>query len=149
MYSPIRVLFLCTGNSARSQMAEGFLRALGSTDFEVFSAGTLPKGLHPLAVQVMAEHHLDISHQISKDVDEFVGQHFDFIITVCDRARDHCPTFPEDTVKIHWSYPDPAAVEGSEEQRLKAFRDVARELKERLRAWVAIQRKRLIEQEGR
>jgi arsenate reductase len=130
-----RVLILCTGNSARSQMAEALLRALGG--FEVFSAGTTPKGLHPLAVAAMQTYHLDISHQTSKHLEQFLGQDFDFVITVCDNANDNCPVFLGKTKRLHWSFPDPAAVEGSEEVRLKAFLDVAAALQKQLETWVA------------
>ena len=131
-----RVLILCTGNSARSQMAEALLRALGSDKFEVFSAGTAPKGLHPLAVAAMQTYHLDISHQTSKHLDQFLGQDFDFVITVCDNANDNCPVFSGKAKRLHWSFPDPAAVEGSEEVRLNAFLDVAAALQKQLESWV-------------
>jgi arsenate reductase len=142
---PIRVLFLCTGNSARSQMAEGLLRSLGGTDFEVFSAGTNPKGLNPLAVEVMRESGIDISHHESKSLDRFLGRSFDYVITVCDRARDSCPTFPGDNQRIHWGYEDPAAAAGSRAEQVVVFRRVRNEISERLRLWVAVQRKRLHE----
>ncbi|MEN9849660.1 MAG: protein tyrosine phosphatase [Pseudomonadota bacterium] len=132
-----RVLILCTGNSARSQMAEALLRALGGDKFEVFSAGTAPKGLHPLAVAAMQTYHLDISQQTSKHLDQFLGQDFDFVITVCDNANDNCPVFSDKTKRLHWSFPDPAAVEGSEEVRLQAFLDVAAALQQQLKTWVA------------
>jgi len=138
---PIRVLFLCTGNSARSQMAEGLLRMHGGSDFEVFSAGTDPQGLNPLAVEVMREGGIDISGQESKPLDRFVGQRFNYIITVCDRARDNCPTFPGDNQRIHWGFDDPAAATGTREQQLAAFRRVRNEINERLRLWVPIQRR--------
>jgi arsenate reductase len=143
MNRPIRVLFLCTGNSARSQMAEALLRSFGGADFEVFSAGTDPKGLNPLAVEVMRETGIDISRHESKPLDRFLGQSFDYIITVCDRARDNCPTFPGDNERIHWGYDDSAAAAGSREQQLAVFRRVRNELSERLRLWVAVQRRRL------
>lgn len=146
MRYPIRVLFLCTGNSARSQMAEGLLRALGGADFEAFSAGTDPKGLNPLAVEVMRETGIDISRQESKSLERFLNQSFDYVITVCDRARDNCPTFPGDNERIHWSYDDPAAATGTREQQLAVFRRVRNEISERLRLWVAVQRRRLREQ---
>lgn len=146
MSSPYNVLFLCTGNSARSQMAEALLRQLGGADFEAFSAGTDPKGLNPLTIEVMRESNIDISRQSSKSLEGFVGQPFDYIITVCDRARDNCPTFPGDNERIHWSYDDPAAVTGSRGQRVAVFRRVRNELSERLRLWVAVQRRRLRDQ---
>jgi arsenate reductase len=135
MHKPIRVLFLCTGNSARSQMAEGILRAIGKEHFEVSSAGTEPKILHPLAIQAMRESGIDISSQYSKNLKEFLGQEFDYIITVCDRARDHCPTFPGDVNRIHWSFEDPAAATGNEIERLAVFRRVRNEIRNRISAW--------------
>lgn len=138
---PIRVLFLCTGNSARSQMAEGLLRSLGGHDFEVYSAGTHPQGVDPLAVQVMRESGIDITGQQSKRLDRFQDQSFDYIITVCDRARDRCPTFPGDNERIHWGFADPAAVTGSEAERIAAFRRARNEIAERLRLWVTIRRR--------
>lgn len=138
---PIRVLFLCTGNSVRSQMAEGLLRSLGRSDFEAYSAGTDPQALHPLAVQVMRESGIDIASQQSKSLDRFRGQTFDYIITVCDRVRDHCPTFPGDNQRVHWGFADPAAVTGSDAERSAAFRRVRNEIAERLRLWVTIRRR--------
>jgi arsenate reductase len=139
---PIRVLFLCTGNSARSQMAEGLLRALGGADFEVYSAGTDPQGLNPLAVEAMRESGIDISRQESKSLDRFLGRAFDYVITVCDRARDRCPTFPGDNERIHWGFDDPAAATGARDEQLAQFRRVRNEISERLRIWVTVQRKR-------
>lgn len=147
MDNPIRILILCTGNSARSQMAEGLLRHEGGKDFEVYSAGTNPTTVNPLAVKVMAENYIDISQQHSQHVDTFKDKTFDFVITVCDNARDNCPTFfnksGEKLQTTHWGYPDPAAVE--EETRLRAFREVATALRERIRRFVAIDRKLLLE----
>jgi arsenate reductase len=117
-----RVLVLCTGNSARSQMGEGLFRAEGTGHFEVFSAGTKPSSVRPEAVAVMKEIGIDISGHRSRSVDEFAGQSFDYVVTVCDNARDNCPVFPAGTERIHWSFEDPAAVEGSEAKRLEAFR---------------------------
>lgn len=145
MHYPIRVLFLCTANSARSQIAEGFLRFLGKNDFEVFSAGTEPNTLHPMAIQAMQDVGIDISAQQSKHLNQFLDQEFDYIITVCDRARDACPTFPGDNELIHWSYPDPAALEDPE-VRMRAFRKLVIEMRERLYLWVLSQRKQLREQ---
>ena len=148
MHYPIRVLFLCTGNSARSQMAEALLRGLGNGDFEVSSAGTDPKALHPLALRAMAEIGVDIAGQRSKDLQEYRDREFDYIITVCDRARDNCPTFPGDNERIHWSYEDPAAAEGDEEARLAVFRRVRNELRQRIGLWVTAMRKKLREAGG-
>jgi len=128
----IRVLFLCTGNSCRSQMAEGWARKLGGGAVEAFSAGTEPKGLHPLAVKVMAELGVDISHQASKHLDSFVSQRFDYVITVCDKAKESCPVWPHAKEHIHWSFDDPAAAMGSEAERLKVFKRVQAEIKRRV-----------------
>ena len=118
----MRVLILCTGNSARSQMAEGLLRHDGGAAFEVFSAGTKPSHVRPEAIAAMCEIGIDISGHRSKSVDEFAGKEFDYVITVCDNARESCPIFPAATQRIHWSLDDPAAVQGTEEQRLAQFR---------------------------
>lgn len=134
---PIRVLFLCTHNSARSQMAEGIMRHLGGPLVEVYSAGTAPSSVHPVAVQTMTSLGIDLSSQRSKHLDEFRGQHFDYVITVCDRARESCPLFPDDPVQIHWSFPDPAAVPPGEEQR-QAFYQTAIELMNRIRILLAL-----------
>jgi protein-tyrosine-phosphatase len=127
-----RVLFLCTHNSARSQMAEGILRARGGGAVEVYSAGTQPTRIHPLSVRAMGDLKIDISQQRSKHMNEFILQKFDYIITVCDRAREACPIFPGDPTQIHWSIPDPAAVEGNEAERFKAFADTAVQLNTRI-----------------
>jgi len=119
---PIRVLFLCTGNSARSQIAEALLGVLGGSDFAAFSAGTEPHDLNPLTVRVLAEAGIDWSTARSKPVTEFLGQPFDYVITVCDRARQTCPFFPGKHKSIHWGLDDPADVEGSEDKKLAAFR---------------------------
>jgi arsenate reductase len=119
-----RVLILCTGNSARSQMAEGLLRHEAGGRFEVFSAGTKPSQVRPEAIAVMAEIGLDISGHRSKSVDEFAGRRLDFVITVCDNAKETCPVFPAAVRRLHWPFEDPAAVEGSEEVRKAAFRRV-------------------------
>ena len=129
----MRVLILCTGNSARSQMAEGLLRQDAGNVYEVFSAGTKPSHVRPEAIAVMREVGIDISGHRSKSVDEFAGQEFDYVITVCDNAKQSCPVFPGRTKRIHWSIEDPAAVQGSEEERLAAFRRIRDELRARLR----------------
>ena len=128
----MRVLNLCTGNSARSQMAEGLLRHDGGPECQVFSAGTHPSRVRPEAIQVMREVGIDISGHRSKSVDEFAGQNFDYVITVCDNAKESCPIFPAKTKRIHWSIDDPAAVQGTEEERLTAFRRARDELRARL-----------------
>ena len=128
----MRVLILCTGNSARSQMAEGLLRHDAGAAIKVFSAGTKPTQVRPEAVAVMREAGIDISGHRSKSVDEFEGQDFDYVITVCDNAKQSCPIYPEKTKRIHWSIEDPAAVQGSEEEILAAFRRIRDELRLRL-----------------
>jgi arsenate reductase (thioredoxin) len=127
-----RVLFVCTHNSARSQMAEGFLRHLGGDAVEAASAGTEPGELHPLAVDVMAEAGIDISGQRAKAVDDFVQQRFDYVITVCDDAREACPFFPGAARRLHWSLPDPSAASGSREERLSVFQAVRDEVRRRV-----------------
>lgn len=127
-----RVLFLCTHNSARSQMAEGILRHLGGDRVEVQSAGTVATRVHPLAIAAMAEKSIDISGQRSKHLDELSGEDFDFVVTVCDNARESCPVFSGAPERIHWSIADPSAVEGDEETRLRAFRIAADELMTRI-----------------
>src|SRR5919108_2508882 len=122
-----RVLFVCTHNSARSQMAEGMVRAWGGDRFEAFSAGTEATGVRPEAIAVMAEIGVDISAQRSKTIEPFLGQEFDWLITVCDQAKEACPTLPGVENQAHWSIDDPAAVSGSPEERMQAFRD-ARDL---------------------
>ena len=134
----VRVLFLCTHNSARSQMAEGILRDLNGDRIEVFSAGNQPTSLHPLAIKTMAKMGIDISRQRSKHLDQFLDQSFDYIVTVCDRVREACPTFPGDPERVHWSFIDPATVEGSEEERSRAFEQVALQLTNRLRFLVIL-----------
>ena len=128
-----KVLILCTGNSARSQMAEGLLRHHAGERFEVFSAGTKPTHVRPEAVAVMRELGIDISGQRSKGVDEFASQSFDYVLTVCDHAKETCPIFPGARVTIHWSFEDPAALEGSEAERRAFFRRVRDEIKHYLR----------------
>lgn len=127
-----RVLVLCTGNSARSQMAEGLLRRAAGDRFEVFSAGTAPSHVRPEGIAVMRELGIDISGHRSKSVDEFTGQPFDYVLTVCDNARESCPLFPGNAITIHRSFDDPAMRSGSEQERLAAFRRVRDELREYL-----------------
>jgi arsenate reductase len=119
-----KVLFLCTGNSARSQMAEGYLRHRAADRYDVLSAGISPKGLNPLATEAMQELDIDISRQSSKDAAQFLGTPMQYVVTVCDNAKEHCPIFPGTFKYLHWSFPDPAAVEGTHDQKLAAFRDV-------------------------
>ena len=131
--TPIRVLFVCTHNSARSQMAEGFLRRLGGSAYEAASAGTEPGELHPLAIAVMAEEGIDIGGQRAKPVDDFVQQQFDYVITVCDDANESCPIFPNARHRLHWSFPDPSAAGGTREERLAVFREVRDGIKARVK----------------
>ncbi|HET7727881.1 MAG TPA: arsenate reductase ArsC [Candidatus Limnocylindrales bacterium] len=133
-----RVLVVCTGNSARSVLAEAILRQVGGDDVEVHSAGTEPKGIHPLTLRVLAEAGIDPTGLRSKSVTEYVGQSFDYVITVCDQARQVCPVFPGDGERLHWGTEDPAAVEGSEEERLRAFRRVFTQMSERIRTFVVL-----------
>jgi arsenate reductase len=130
-----RILILCTGNSARSQMAEGLLRHDAGGRFEVASAGTKPSQVRPEAVAVMAELGIDISGHRSKGVDEFTGQTFDYVLTVCGNAQESCPIFPGNTVTIHHGFEDPAALQGSEEERLALFRRVRDEIREYLKSF--------------
>ena len=124
-----KVLILCTGNSARSQMAEGLLRHLAGDRYEVHSAGTKPGIVRPEAIVVMREIGIDITSHRSKHVDEFAGQYFDYVLTVCDNANEVCPVYPANTTRLHRTFPDPAGVEGSEEERNEAFRQVRRQLR--------------------
>ena len=130
-----RVLILCTGNSARSQMAEGLLRQMGGGRFEVESAGTHPGHVRPEAIEAMREVGIDISGHRSKSVDEFAGREFEVVITVCDNARENCPVFPARTERVHWSFDDPAAAPGGFDERLAVFRRVRDEIRARLTEW--------------
>ena len=129
----LRVLFLCTENSARSQMAEALLRHLSQGRIEAYSAGSHPTQVHPLALQIFKERGISTEGLRSKSIEEFAGQSFDVIVTVCDRVREACPTFPGDPECIHWSFADPAAVEGSIEERHRAFEQTSLQLTTRLR----------------
>jgi arsenate reductase (thioredoxin) len=134
-----KVLFLCTGNTARSQMAEAFLRHYASDHFDAYSAGLEPGEIHPLTLRVMEEAGLDLAGQYSKHVTKYLGQmHFAYLITVCDRAEERCPSvFPGLGRRLHWSIPDPAAAEGSEEEKVEAFRAAREEVVWRIGAWLA------------
>jgi arsenate reductase len=127
-----KVLFLCTGNSRRSQMAEGLVRRFLSESFEPYSAGVEPEELDPRAVQVMREIGIDISDQRSKDMGELAGIEFDLVVTLCDQAREMCPLFPGDTEVVHLSFPDPANAQGSPDEVLQVYREVRDALKESL-----------------
>lgn len=130
--TPIRVLFVCTHNSARSQLAEALLGRLGGGDFEVHSAGTEATRVNPYAIRVLAEQGIDWTGATSKTIDGFLGQRFDHVITVCDRARETCPYFPGATNTLHWGLDDPSDVQGTDEERLGAFRHTAAEIAVRL-----------------
>ena len=132
-----RVLILCTGNSARSQMAEGLLRRMAGDRFEVLSAGVEPSYVRPQAIEAMREIGIDISGHRSKSVDEFLGQEFDYVITVCDNANEQCPTFPGKTKRLHWSFEDPAAVECDHNVRLNGFRSVRDKIAEQLGLFIS------------
>lgn len=134
-----RVLILCTGNSARSQMAEGLLRHDAGERFTVESAGTKPSTVRPEAIAAMKEVGIDITLRRSKHVDEFAGREFDYVLTVCDNAKESCPVFFGKAMRLHHSFNDPAGVEGSEEKRLAAFRQVRDELRAYLRSFPAAQ----------
>ena len=127
-----RVLFLCTHNSARSQMAEGFLCHLAGDRFEAYSAGTEATHVRPLAVRAMAEVGMDISQQESKTLERYLGEPFGYVITVCDDANEACPIFPGAKERLHWSFPDPSRATGTEEERLKVFRAVRDEIRARI-----------------
>jgi len=128
----VRVLFVCTHNSARSQMAEAFLNELGGGRFQAFSAGTEARGLHPLSVQAMAEAGIDISLQESKTVERFADERFDLMITVCDQANEACPYFPNARERRHWSFPDPSAAGGDDDARFAAFVAVRDAIRDRI-----------------
>ena len=138
MSEPIRVLFVCTGNSARSIMAEALLRRHGGNRFEVHSAGTDPRGVNPLTLRVLADAGVDASWARSKSVNEFLGQRFDYVVTVCDQARQVCPVFPGVHESLHWGYEDPAEATGTEEERLRAFNRVFIAMGERVQQFAAI-----------
>ncbi len=138
---PIRVLFVCTGNSARSIMAEALLRHHGRDAFEVHSAGTEPKGINPLTLRVLAEAGMDASFAHSKSVDEFLGQSFDYVVTVCDQARQTCPVFPGVHESLHWGYEDPAAAEGTDDERVAVFRKVFIQIGERIAQFATVTRR--------
>lgn len=135
--SRLRVLFLCTHNSARSQMAEGILRSLGGDRVEACSAGTYASRVHPLAIQVMAERGIDLRRQRSKSLDEYRELRFDYVITVCDDANASCPVFPGEGKRLHWSLPDPSVVEGDEGEQERAFERVAVDLTTRIQELLA------------
>jgi arsenate reductase len=133
-----KVLFLCTGNSARSQMAEAFLRKYANDRFEVFSAGLEPKGIHPLTVRVMQEKGISLEGQTSKPLSVYMGKvNFDWLVTVCDNADKNCPFFPGIGSRLHWPFEDPAALVGSEEEQLTKFRLVRDAIELKINNWLA------------
>ena len=132
-----RVLILCTGNSCRSQMAEGLWRSLGKGRWESHSAGSKPSGyVHPLALQAMRERGIDIDSSRSKSVEEFAGQQFDVVVTVCNNAKESCPVFPDAVELLHWPFDDPADAQGSEEEKMEFFRRVRDEIEDRIRRYL-------------
>ena len=135
---PIRVLFVCTGNSARSLLAEALVRQKGGADFDVHSAGTDPREVNPLTLQVLSEARIDASLARSKSVEEFAGQSFDYVVTVCDQARQVCPVFPGAHESLHWGYEDPAEAGGTDEERLAVFRRVFIQIGERINQFVPL-----------
>jgi arsenate reductase (thioredoxin) len=139
--SQIRVLFLCTGNSARSIIAEALLRSLGGVDFDVHSAGTHPKGINPFTVKVLQQASLEPADFRSKSMDEYLDEKYDYVITICDDAAEECPIFPGDPNRIHWSFTDPAAVKGTDVVKLAAFQQTLREMRQRLEAFVPVARR--------
>ena len=132
-----RVIFICTHNSARSQMAEGLLRHLAGDRYEVFSAGTQATRVNPQAIKAMAENGIDISNHTSDHIDKYMGMQFDYVITVCDNANEACPYFPANKTKWHWSFEDPSAATGTEEERLAKFREVRAQIENRLAVLLA------------
>ena len=135
-----RVLFLCTHNSARSQMAESWLRALAGGRYEAASAGTEATQVHPLAIRAMAEVGIDLTPHTSKIFDRFLHDRWDWVITVCDAANEACPVFPRAAQRLHWSFDDPSRTAGTEEARLAVFRRIREEIREKLLSWLADQR---------
>src|SRR5919107_4686459 len=132
MTEKARVLFLCTHNSARSQMAEGLLRHLAGDRFEAMSAGTEATRVRPLAIRAMEEIGIDISEQESETLERYLGESFDYVITVCDEANEACPLFPGAQSRLHWSFEDPSKAEGPEEERLAIFRSVRDKIRQRI-----------------
>jgi arsenate reductase len=133
-----RVLFLCTGNSARSQMAEAFLRKHGADRFEVHSAGLEPTQINPFTVKVLEEVGIDTSAHYAKPLSIYIGNaHFSYMITVCSRAEERCPIFPGMGVRLHWPFEDPAAFEGSDEEKAEKFREIRSQIEEKIKNWLA------------
>ena len=137
MAEKISVLFVCTHNSARSQMAEGLLRHLGGERFAVYSAGTKATRVNPYAIKAMAEVGIDLSNHTSDQIDQYKHQRFDYVITVCDSARETCPYFPAAKHQLHWSFEDPAAATGSEQQILQTFRRIRDQIEARIQEFLS------------
>ncbi|MFW6295358.1 MAG: arsenate reductase ArsC [Halanaerobium sp.] len=132
-----KVLFLCTGNSCRSQIAEAYLRKYAGDKYEVYSAGLEAQGIHPKTIKVMAEAGIDISSQKSKSLKKYLGKkHFGFLITVCARAEEECPVFPDVSTRFYWPFDDPRAAEGSEEEILNKFREVRDQIEQRIKEFI-------------
>ncbi len=132
-----KVIFLCTGNSARSQMAEAFLRKYAGDRFEVYSAGFEPRPIHPYTIQVMREIGFDLSDQHSKDLNQYLGkEHFGIIITMCQKAEEQCPTFPDVSTRLDWGFEDPAAFQGTGEEKLAKFQEIRDKINEKIKAWL-------------
>ncbi len=134
----LRILVLCTGNSCRSQMAEGFFRRFGAEHVDVVSAGLEPKGVNPRAIKVMGEVGIDISNHTSDHLSKYLGQSFDYIITVCDNAAANCPVFPGAGAKLHWPFADPADATGTEEEILASFRHVRDQISRQIDSWLRV-----------
>ena len=137
MTKKTRILVLCTGNSCRSQMAEGLFRHYGSNQIEVYSAGLEPRGINPRAIQVMHEIGVDISRHTSDHLSNYLGQAFDYVITLCDNAAANCPVFPGGRTKLHWPFADPGEAIGSEAEILRHFRSVRDQIAVRIKAWLS------------
>jgi arsenate reductase len=138
MENKIKVIFICTGNSCRSQMAEGLLRAIAADRFKVYSAGSHPSRVHPIAVKVMKELDIDISHHTSDPIDKYFGEEIDFVITLCDNAKQFCPTFPGNAKKIHWSVDDPFRSWKNDHNIIGRYRKTREELRERIEQFIEI-----------
>ncbi len=137
MQKRIRVLFVCTGNSCRSQIAEGLLKHHGNDKYEVYSAGLKPSHVHPLAIKVMDESGIDITNQYSKTVNEFLDQEFSYVVTVCGGAKELCPVFQGEHRTLHWNIDDPATAKGTEEEMLKVFRNVREKILEEVNRFIS------------
>jgi len=145
---PLRILVVCWGNSARSIIGEAVFRHLGGDKVEVYSAGIEPKGVNPLTIRVLEEAGIPTDGLASTSVNDFLGQRFDYVITVCDDARGACPVFPGVTESMHWSYPDPARAEGTEEERLAAFRSVLAGMGQRIHQFLTIAERHAADRTG-